>query len=81
MKLAVVECGLKLAIMMVYTGDSIDACDSKTVCNSALFTSTVTGGFSELAIVEGIGGCEIALLGVRRLVWARTTSSVCPVGL
>ena len=79
MKPAVAGCVSKLEITLVCTGDSIGACDSKTACNSALFPSSVTGGCGELAVVEGIGGRKQASLGVCRLVWDCTTSSVCPI--
>ena len=55
--------------MVVDAGDSIDACDSKTARNSALFSCLL--GYrvgDELAVVMGIGGCETMLLGVGGLV-------------
>jgi len=68
MKKAVSERVSKAVVVAVCLGNSIGTCDSKTARNGALFSSVMSAGScvccDELALVEMVGGCKTAALGV-----------------
>lgn len=65
---AVLECVSRMETVVVDASDSLGACDSKTSRGNALFSCIVLvllpGDWDELAVVEMVGGCKIASLGV-----------------
>ncbi len=71
--------------MVVDAVSSIDACESKTLRNNALFSSLELGGdcdgTDELAVVGNVGSRKATSLGVSGVIWALVTSFVGPTML